>query len=146
MRSAYNYIKENGLESEANYPYEEFDDTCRFNKSKSVVSISGYAKVNEDETALAAAVSSVGPIAVAIDATDELQLYSSGILEDNSCSSVGLNHGVLLVGYGSEDGKDYYIIKNSWGAYWGENGFFRLGNRGSNPCGIIKDACYPKVI
>ncbi|KAL3274622.1 hypothetical protein HHI36_016004 [Cryptolaemus montrouzieri] len=146
MRSAFDYITKNGCESENDYPYRDFDGRCRFNQTKSVVAISGYVEINQDETDLQAAVASIGPISVAIDATAELQMYSAGILEDDSCSADSLNHGVLLVGYGSENGEDYYIIKNSWGVSWGEKGYFRLGRKGSNPCGIKQDASYPLVI
>ncbi|KAL3274654.1 hypothetical protein HHI36_016034 [Cryptolaemus montrouzieri] len=146
MTSAWEYVQKNGCESEDDYPYEEVDAKCRFEQTKSVVSISGYVEIDKKEVDLQIAVASIGPISVGIDASEELQSYSSGILEDNSCSEYFLNHGVLLVGYGSENGKDFYIIKNSWGAAWGEQGYFRLGKKGSNPCGITEDASYPKVI
>ncbi|KAL3268647.1 hypothetical protein HHI36_007751 [Cryptolaemus montrouzieri] len=146
MTSAWEYVQKNGCESEDDYPYKEVDGKCRFEQVKSVVSISGYVEINKNETDLQIAVASVGPISVGIDASEELQLYSKGILEDNTCSAYSLNHGVLLVGYGSESGKDFYIIKNSWGVSWGEEGYFRLGKKASNPCGITDDASYPNVI
>ena len=68
-----------------------------------------------------------------------MQTYSGGIIDKTSreCPSSGINHVATLVGYGSDSatGKDYWIVKNSWGKSWGENGYFRI-KRGSGTCGI----------
>ena len=56
-----------------------------------------------------------------------------------------LTHAVLVVGYGTEDGKDYWLIKNSWGRGWGEEGYFRLARNADNMCGVVSDASYPLV-
>lgn len=144
MTAAFDYVQENGIERESDYPYLEYDSTCRADPSKVVTRASGYVNIQSgSEAALQEAVATKGPISVAIDATFELQMYNSGILNDLSCSSVSLNHGVLLVGYGTENGKEYYIVKNSWGASWGENGFFRLTRNRNNQCGISSMACVP---
>jgi len=74
----------------------------------------------------------VGPLAIAVAAND-FQTYDSGILE---CMYSQLNHGVLLVGYGTESGQDYWIVKNSWGENWGETGFVRVVNTAGSNCGI----------
>lgn len=96
-----------------------------------------------DETSLLEAVATEGPVAVAIDATS-LALYSSGIYSDENCDPSGLNHGVLIVGYGTENGQDYWIVKNSWGPSWGDQGYFKL-LRGTNECGVAEDDVYPVV-
>jgi len=75
---------------------------------------------------------SVAPLSIAVAAND-FQTYDSGILE---CYYTQLNHGVLLVGYGTEAGKDFWIVKNSWGANWGEKGFVRVSTDASSNCGI----------
>ena len=77
-----------------------------------------------------------GPLAVALNA-DPLQYYDSGILDldTEECDPEGMNHAVTLVGYGSENGNDYWIVKNSWGTSWGEQGYFRIA-RGKGTCGI----------
>lgn len=56
-----------------------------------------------------------------------------------------VNHAVLAVGYGTLNGMDYWLIKNSWGATWGDNGYFRM-QRGANMCGIINCNSYPQDV
>ncbi|GKF54947.1 low-temperature-induced cysteine proteinase-like protein, partial [Tanacetum coccineum] len=114
-------IKNGGIDTEEDYPYTGRDGKCdATRKNAKVVSIDGYEDVPvNDESALQKAVSNQ-PIAVAIEAGGrEFQFYTSGIFT-GSCGT-DLDHGVLAVGYGSENGKDYWIVKNSWGAEWGES-------------------------
>ncbi|KAJ3641086.1 hypothetical protein Zmor_027606 [Zophobas morio] len=112
--------------------------------SQSVTKINGvYDLLSGDENSLAKAVANNGPVSVGIDATDQLQFYNGGVLYDSTCNDRDLNHGVLVVGYGSEDGYDYWIVKNSWGPQWGESDFYRpIRNHGNN-CGIATAASYP---
>lgn len=76
-----------------------------------------------------------GPMAFYING-DVLQHYSSGILTLSTCSVNPVNHCVVLVGYGTENGQDYWRFQNSWNTNWGEAGFFRV-KRGENACGIM---------
>ncbi|KAL3285481.1 hypothetical protein HHI36_000013 [Cryptolaemus montrouzieri] len=141
MDGAFEYVTFYGIDSEEDYPYLEYQYYCR--QQGSVFGISSYADVEQDEYTLQLAVAQIGPISVGIDATNELQNYGSGILIDQTCGEQ-INHGVLVVGYGSEGGNDYWIIKNSWGQNWGEQGYFRL-IRGYSACGINLMASYPIV-
>jgi len=86
------------------------------------------------------------PVAVAINAIP-IQLYHKGVYADWSNCPANLDHGVLAVGYGSENGTDYWIVKNSWGSAWGENGYFRLvrEDSGEGICGITSMASYPLI-
>nr|GEX89357.1 low-temperature-induced cysteine proteinase-like [Tanacetum cinerariifolium] len=139
-------IKNGGIDTEEDYPYTGRDGKCdATRKNAKVVSIDGYEDVPvNDESALQKAVSNQ-PIAVAIEAGGrEFQFYTSGIFT-GSCGT-DLDHGVLAVGYGSENGKDYWIVKNSWGAEWGESGYLKMERNiadKAGKCGIAMEASYP---
>nr|CAI5847974.1 unnamed protein product [Callosobruchus analis] len=128
MTQAFEYVKNNGINSEADYPYEHKKGSCRFQKNKSVTKVG----------------KSVGPISVGIDASS-LSAYGGGVYNPRSCSEVQLNHGVLAVGYGDTGNQEYWIVKNSWGASWGENGYVRMARNHNNKCGIVSMANYVDI-
>jgi hypothetical protein len=141
MDWAFNYVKLNGLCTEAAYPYTAKDGTCKSSScTKSTDSeITGYVDVSHSENALGAAVD-LTPVSIAIEADQSgFQMYKSGVF----CGTCGTNldHGVLAVGYGT-DGLDYWKVKNSWGTSWGEGGYIRLC-RNKNLCGIENSPSYP---
>ncbi|KAG8368415.1 hypothetical protein BUALT_Bualt15G0043100 [Buddleja alternifolia] len=140
-------IKNGGLDTEEDYPYRARDGTCDKNrKNAKVVSIDSYEDVPEnDEQALKKAVSKQ-PVSVAIEAGGRaFQLYQSGVF--TGLCGTDLDHGVAAVGYGTEDGKDYWIVRNSWGPSWGEEGYIRLernvANTTTGKCGIAVEPSYP---
>lgn len=149
MDQAFQYIKSNkGIDTEQSYPYEARDRKCRFNPSNVGATDTGFVDIKSgDESALTAAIATVGPISVAIDASQSsFQFYSDGIYVENSCSSTQLDHGVAAVGYGTQgSGKDYYIVKNSWGTQWGMDGYILMARNRKNMCGIATSASYPLV-
>jgi len=149
MDSAFNYVfKTKGIDTEASYPYEARDGRCRFNKTNIGANDTGYTDIPEgDESALVAALATIGPISVAIDANHpSFQNYKRGIYYEPECSSTDLDHGVLAVGYGVDpDGSKYYIVKNSWGLGFGDNGYILMARDRDNNCGIATAASYPLV-
>jgi hypothetical protein len=99
------------------------------------------------ESELVDAVAKWGPIPVGIDASrSSFQLYKNGIYYDASCSSSQTNHMLLIVGYGSSNGNDYWIARNSWGTSWGQNGDVLLARNKNNACGVATNACYAKNV
>jgi len=146
MDQAFQFIISNGgICSEASYPYTATGpNTCQ-TTCENVAHISSYADVaTGDENQLKAAVA-VQPVSVAIEADQQVfQLYSSGVLTDSGCGTQ-LDHGVLVVGYGTDaSAGPYWKVKNSWGASWGENGYIRIA-RGTNECGVATEPSYPIV-
>lgn len=149
MDQAFQYIKDNGgIDIEITYPYEGEDDTCRFKKSNIGATDKGFVDIpTGDEHKLKAAVATVGPVSVAIDAGHQsFQMYSEGIYTEPECSSTDLDHGVLVVGYGTTDeGDDYWLVKNSWSDQWGDQGYIKMARNKDNLCGIATQASYPLV-
>jgi len=143
MDNAFNWVEQNGICSEQAYPYTSgggVTGSCQKTCSP-VMTIAGHTDVpSRNEAALQQAVSQQ-PVSVAIEADKSaFQLYSGGILDNSACGT-NLDHGVLVVGYGTE-GKDYWLVKNSWGASWGEDGYIRMV-RNKNQCGISQEPSYP---
>ncbi|XP_078343799.1 cathepsin L-like peptidase [Oculina patagonica] len=148
MDNAFKYIKSNdGVDTEDSYPYRAQVGTCHFNVSAVGATDTGFMDITSgDESALQAASASVGPISVAIDAShSSFQFYHKGVYDEPACSSTQLDHGVLVVGYGNEEGQDYWLIKNSWGPTWGEEGYIKIARNKDNKCGVATSASYPLV-
>merc|ERR1719305_1512207 len=145
MDNAFTWVTKNGgLCTESSYPYtagKGTRGTCK--TSCSTVSNSaphGHKDVAGNDGAMSSALE-IGPVSVAIEADKSaFQLYKSGVLSSDACGTK-LDHGVLAVGFGSMGGKNYYKVKNSWGATWGMSGYILLEKGGSAPakgmCGIL---------
>ncbi|XP_050510586.1 uncharacterized protein LOC126887224 isoform X5 [Diabrotica virgifera virgifera] len=143
MDNAYRTIEKlGGLELEREYPYEGVDEKCHFNKTEAVVRLSGALNISHDETDMAKWLTQNGPISIAINA-NAMQFYAGGVSHPFKvlCNPKNLDHGVLIVGYGVHTTKytkkqvPYWIVKNSWGKSWGEQGYYRV-YRGDGTCGL----------
>ncbi|OIW08335.1 hypothetical protein TanjilG_03011 [Lupinus angustifolius] len=147
METAFTFIKKNGgLTTEEDYPYQGADGTCSMEKAEHHnVTISGYESVPVSNETMLKAAAANQPVSVAIDAGGyAFQLYSEGVF--SALCGKQLNHGVTIVGYGEEDNGNYWIVKNSWGADWGESGYIRMKRDALDKdgiCGIAMQASYP---
>ena len=142
MVTAVDWIVSNGgfIPSEAQYPYTSENGKrakCRRVSGSAGAAVSGALQLTTNETQLAAYVAVYGPVSVGVDAT-AWQQYSSGVLTDCG-DSLEVDHGVLIVGYDLSSTPPYWLVKNSWGADWGENGYIRLAF-GKNTCLVASSA------
>lgn len=148
MDNAFRYIKANGgIDTEASYPYKAEDEKCHYKTKNRGATDKGFVDIeSENESALQAAVATVGPVSIAIDASHQsFQLYGGGVYYEPECSADALDHGVLVVGYGTENGVDYWLVKNSWGPSWGDEGYIKMARNKKNNCGVATQASYPLV-
>ncbi|XP_010894819.1 pro-cathepsin H [Esox lucius] len=143
---AFEYIKYNkGLMTEGDYPYTAKDGTCKFKADlaaafvKDVINITKY-----DEMGMLDAVARHNPVSFAYEVTPDFMLYESGVYTSKVCHNTTdtVNHAVLAVGYGEDNGTPYWIVKNSWGTNWGMKGYFFI-ERGKNMCGLAACSSYP---
>ncbi|XP_050302731.1 procathepsin L-like [Anthonomus grandis grandis] len=138
---ALQYVVDNGIDYFSEYPYEGEQKECR--QKNKILQISSYTNtVPNDESSLQDAVATVGPVSVSLNGSLAMH-YSGGIFQDEKCEK-GVNHGVLAVGYGEENGQKYWIFKNSYGTDWGIKGYMKIV-MGSNMCGLASQPCYPNL-
>jgi C1A family cysteine protease len=157
MDGAFKYAMANGMCTEESYPYTsgltKSAGSCSKAKCDAVATVTGCADVKpNDQKVLKEAVGTIGPISIAIEADTKIfQSYSEGVITSASCGT-NLDHGVLIVGYGRDEklDQDYWIVKNSWGTTWGEDGYVRIARSDSTSdkgiCGIAMEPSYPKVV
>jgi len=149
MPAAMDWIISNGgIDTESSYPYTAEQGTCHYNASNSGATLKSYVNViSGNENDLQAKVY-VGPTSVAIDAShNSFQLYSSGVYYEPECSESSLDHGVLAVGWGTEgegEAAAYWVVKNSWGESWGQEGYIWMSRNRENNCGIASEAVLPQ--
>jgi len=148
MDQAFTYVEIGGITTEDDYPYTATGpNTCQ--SFTPAANFSSYTDLKQTKDAMKAALAS-GPVSVAIEADQPIfQMYSGGIISGSSCGNQ-LDHGVLAVGYGTDStGADYWIVKNSWSASWGESGYVRLSisnaptDAEGGECGILMAASFP---
>jgi len=163
------YVQKMGISSEATLPYRGITGKCV--ETTKAANITGFIKLPEnDHDALLNAIATVGPIAITVAASEWMD-FENGVF-DGCAKDADLDHGVQLVGYGTDSGTDYWLVRNSWGGAWGEKGYIRIkrfgtsdawcgtdhnpldgtGCKGGPPtqhvcgmCGILFDTAYPTV-
>jgi hypothetical protein len=141
---SYEFIRKHGLATEDAYgPYMAVDGYCKMKSVNSTVQITGFVNVTSgDAEALKLALYSHGPISVAIDASHRsLSFYAYGVYYEPDCSSEDLDHAVLAVGYGTLNGQAYWLVKNSWSTYWGNDGYVLMSQKNNN-CGVTTSPTY----
>lgn len=152
MDWAFEYvISVGGQELTSAYPYTAQDGTCKFSKSLIAASISSFYDVPQNQCKQLQAAVATKPTSVAIQVIQSFQMYASGVYNGAGCGT-SLNHGVTIVGYNISDwttaGQNWWIVRNSWGASWGEAGYIRMDSTVQQPngiCGICMVASYPIV-
>ncbi|ALC42823.1 cer [Drosophila busckii] len=139
-------VNNGGVDYEYYYPYEGVLRNCRYNYNYRGATARQVVNVAGNEAALQAAVAEKGPVAVTIYSSNAFNSYKSGVFFDNYCNSYGTNHLVTVVGYGTDSYYgDYWLIKNSWGTWWGEQGYMRMARNRNNMCLIASYGVYPVV-
>jgi C1A family cysteine protease len=144
MDRALDFIIDNGVCSESEYSYTASDNTCK--QCAPVASISDCQDIPSNNQLLLKEAVSIQPVIVAIEADRTyFQFYKSGILDSTLCGT-NLDHAVVVVGYGEEDGQKYWIVRNSWGTSWGDNGYVKiLRSESTNDSGICGIAMNPSI-
>ena len=149
--AVYQYMYDNnGLSFDGSYPYDATESSCKLNDDmQKMITPSGKSiflfDINEEQ--LKNVVATQGPVSVGIEANDDFQHYASGIFYAPKWKKEKMNHGVVIVGYGTDEitNKDYWIVKNSFGSQWGDEGYIKMSRNRENNCGITLHAIYPSM-
>lgn len=151
---AFEYVMSaGGISTETDYPYYSGEtgnaNNCTVDPATFAIEVTGGAVniTEEDEDSMKAALFQNGPVSIAFQVVDGFRDYLSGVYTSDTCKNGtgDVNHAVLAVGYGTEDDKMYWIVKNSWGENWGDKGFFKI-ERGVNMCGVAMCNSYPENV
>jgi C1A family cysteine protease len=133
--------------AESSYPYTAADGNCVYDSANAYQwNVTSFTQITPDSVTSLQNALAMQPVSVSIQA-DKLcfQLYKSGVMDNVNCGT-SIDHAVLAVGYGNESGQDYWLVKNSWGASWGENGYIKIAAvDGIGICGVQSGPLYPTV-
>jgi C1A family cysteine protease len=148
QENAFNYYESNDAIDRSLYPYTARNGDCQYSQLKhTAVEVSTYVNTTPRSASQTKAAIAQQPISVSIEADKAVfQLYKSGVFDSTSCGT-SLDHAVALVGYGTENGQDYFILRNSWGSSWGDQGYMKIANVGDGAgiCGVQLDPVYPNT-
>ena len=143
---AFRYLKTSAIEDEATYPYKAVDQACAYSEAKSLgIKVQSIVEDTQSSAPALKQALAGGPVAVSIEAdTYYFQAYTSGILDNAAKCGTSLDHAVLAVGWGVENGVEYWIVKNSWNTTWGDQGYIRFAIiDGDGICGVQMGPVYP---
>jgi len=148
MTQAMQYIIANGgIDTEASYPYTAEDQpSCQYSVANRGAGLKSFQNIQSGSESGLEQAGNTGPVSVAIDAShSSFQFYSSGVYYEPQCSASQLDHGVLMVGWGTTSGQypQYWIVKNSWGTSWGQQGYIWMARNQNNNCGIATMSTLP---
>jgi len=143
---AYHYLEYQPLETETQYPYTAKNGKCVQQAQTGDVKLTNFVDVQRFSPVALAQGLTLGPVSVGVNAANlAFKMYKSGIIKKGCPTDI--DHAVLAVGYGTESGTDYWLVKNSWGADWGDNGYFKvlrdMTKNDAGMCGIQQTPCYP---
>ena len=147
---AFKYFAGHQVMTEASYPYTALTQTCKYDSNNTTgINVPSFTKITPNSVAAFKAGLAITPLSVSIEAdTRSFQSYTSGVYNDAAACGTTLDHAVMAVGYGTDAvGGDYYVIRNSWSADWGENGYIRFAVTGDDAgmCGVQMGPLYPTV-
>jgi len=143
---AFQYVEDQGgIDTESSYPYHARSEKCHFNKYNVGAKVLNFVDIRRnDENALKSAIATQGPVAVGIQANlTDFQFYKHGVYNNHQCTEKEIDHAVLAVGYGVDNGEEYWLVKNSWSTGWGDRGYIKIARNKHNMCGIASQASYP---
>ena len=150
MTNVFNYLKSNKIQEDSTYTYTAKASTCKYVPANGVVGVTSYTALPANNPSALLAAVQKQPISIAVaSSSGTFAFYKSGVITSTACGT-SVNHAVLLVGYGKDaaTGNDYWLIKNSWGAAWGESGYFRVlrdSVTGPGICGMLKLSSFPTL-
>ena len=148
MTYSFNYLQSNKMMKESSYPFTGKGGACKYNAANGVVNTVGYTSLAKTHDALMNAVAQQ-PVSAGVNMNSSAFMnYKSGIISTAACGTT-MNHAILVVGYGTENGTPYWLIKNSWGTGWGQAGYAKIlrqpGLSGAGICGIQYMTSIPKI-
>jgi len=145
---AFKYAESHNIALESAYTYTAADGTCRDSSVDGQVGVTTYHSVLRWNSHSLLAAIEQGPVSVTVDAEqDGFMYYTGGVVDSSTCSGTSLDHAITAVGYGTENGQQYYIVRNSWGTSWGEEGYIRIATStlGAGVCGIQQTSVWPET-
>jgi len=140
------YVQQHAQDLESQYTYTARDGTCHDSSYTGQVKVTGIHEVSAGSSSALKSAIEQGPVSVTVNAGQNgFRYYTGGIVTASQCPGTSLDHAIAAVGFGTENGQEYYIVRNSWGTSWGEKGYIRIATQtsGKGVCGIQQVSVWP---